>query len=111
MSTKNDRVYPLTARFRVPYRHEHSEVAAKRGTSIKEFNEQFPTEDSSGAYHLKSRYGRAMTCPKCGKTGFYRVKGRKLGSAPGAPTRFILANTIFHKSDTPLPSWFFAIPS
>jgi len=85
------------------------EVAAMRYT-IKEFNEQFPTEDSCLEHIFKSRYGRGYTCPKCGKTGFYRVKGRKCWACAWCAHQIHpLANTIFHKSDTPLRSWFFAI--
>ena len=85
------------------------EGAAMRYT-IKEFNEQFPTEDACLEYIFKSRYGRQHTCPKCGKAGFYRVKGRKCWACAWCGHQIHpLANTIFRKSETPLRSWFFAL--
>lgn len=78
--------------------------------TIKEFNEQFPTEDACLEYIFKSRYGRQHTCPKCGKAGFYRVKGRKCWACAWCGHQIHpLANTIFRKSETPLRSWFFAL--
>ncbi len=61
----------------------------------------------------RTRYGDMRTCPKCHRyTKFHRIKSRKVyvcnNSKCGhhiAP----LANTIFHKSSTPLSAWFLAM--
>lgn len=61
---------------------------------------------------FQARLGEVTTCPACGVIGtkFYRVKARKCYECKHcgyqiSPT----AGTIFHKSDTPLTKWFFAI--
>ena len=49
-------------------------------------------------------------CPKCGKTGFYRVKGRRAYACASCGYQvYPTTNTIFHKSSTNLTDWFFAI--
>ena len=80
--------------------------------TIKQFNNDFPSEAVCLDTIFQNRYGDLTTCPKCGVTDtkFYRVKQRKCYACMHCghqlhPT----AGTIFHKSDTPLKSWFFAI--
>ena len=57
------------------------------------------------------RYGRLKICPKCGrKTKFHKVKDRKSYICQYCGyTLNPLANTIFHKSHTPLIKWFMAL--
>ncbi|MBI2853469.1 MAG: IS1595 family transposase [Chloroflexi bacterium] len=82
-----------------------------RNYTIKDFNRQFPDEDTCLEFLKKARWPKGVTCPKCRKiTKFYRIANRKVYScefcgAHVSPT----AGTIFHKSDTPLRSWFHAI--
>ena len=79
--------------------------------TIKEFNNQFPTDDSCLEFLLKARYPKGITCPTCQKeTKYYKREGRKVYACEFcghsvSPT----AGTIFHKSDTPLRSWFYAM--
>lgn len=78
--------------------------------TIKEFQEQFPNDDVCLNYIFESKYGKDYPCPICGKGKFYRIKKRKCYACANCghqlhPT----AGTIFHKSETKLTKWFFAI--
>ncbi len=79
--------------------------------TIKDFEKQFPTDDSCLEFLLNARYPQGVTCPKCQKiTPHYRIKERKVYSCQNCGTQVSpTANTIFHKSSTPLRSWFHAI--
>lgn len=70
--------------------------------SIKQFRKDFPSEESCLDYIFKLRFP--------GIPGnWYKVKGRKCYADTIGFQVHPLANTIFHKSDTPLTLWFFAI--
>jgi len=60
---------------------------------------------------FQKRYGHLEYCPRCAvQTKFYRIKARKYYKCPHCAFElYPLANTIFHKSETPLTKWFFAI--
>jgi transposase len=78
--------------------------------TVKDFNADFQTEADCLAFVFKMRYPNGATC-KCGKKGcFYPIKKRKCYCCSHcgyqiSPT----AGTIFHKSETPLRSWLFAM--
>ncbi|MBI2854235.1 MAG: IS1595 family transposase [Chloroflexi bacterium] len=79
--------------------------------AIKHFDQQFPSDDACLDFLFKSRYPKGVFCPNCQKvTNHYRIAKRKVYCCEFcghtiSPT----AGTIFHKSDTPLRSWFHAI--
>lgn len=79
--------------------------------SIKDFNLQFPSDEACLEQLFQQRYGKFENCPKCKKTfRFYKVKERKCYECGEcgfqiSPT----AGTIYHKSDTDLKLWFYAI--
>lgn len=79
--------------------------------TIKDFEKQFPNEDVCLDFLFKARYPKGVHCQKCDKvTPHYRIANRKVYSCQFcgyhiSPT----AGTIFHKSETPLKSWFHAI--
>ena len=79
--------------------------------TIKNFREQFPTDDACLEFLLKARFPQGITCPKCQKiTPHYRIANRKVYSCQFCGSQVSpTANTIFHKSNTPLRSWFHAI--
>ena len=80
--------------------------------TIKQFNEEYPDDDACLDAIFKERYGDVTICPHCGviDTKFYRVKGRKCYSCMHCGYQLHpLAETVFHKSSTPLKSWFYAI--
>ncbi len=82
-----------------------------RPFTIKQFNEQYPTDDACLDAIFKNRYGTLRRCPDCTKrTKFYRVKHRKCYACQLCGYQLHpLADTIFHKSETPLKNWFYAI--
>src|ERR1700683_451792 len=61
---------------------------------------------------FKQRYGKIPACPKCGvaKPEYYRVRSKKVFECKDCGFQISpLANTIFHKSETSLKSWFYVI--
>jgi transposase len=80
--------------------------------TIAMFNKDFPNDDVCLDTIFQNRYGDVTICPKCGvvDTKFYRVTGRKCYACMHCGYQLHpLAQTIFHKSDTPLKSWFYAM--
>ncbi|MDP3723040.1 MAG: IS1595 family transposase [Candidatus Omnitrophota bacterium] len=79
--------------------------------TIKDFNAQYPDDTACLKAIFKNRYGALRICLGCDKrTTFYRVKERKCYACQYCGYQLhSLADTIFHKSDTPLKSWFYAI--
>ncbi|HUD06631.1 MAG TPA: IS1595 family transposase [Candidatus Saccharimonadales bacterium] len=79
--------------------------------TIDNLHKEFPNDDACLDYIFQSRYGHLEYCPNCGVfTKFYRIKTRKYYKCPHCAFElYPLANTIFHKSDTPLTKWFHAI--
>jgi transposase len=79
--------------------------------TIKKFNEKFPNDDACLQFIFEARWPNGVFCPKCQRaTKHYKKAGIKFyacefcgnGVAP-------LSGTIFHKSDTSLRSWFYAM--
>lgn len=80
--------------------------------TVKQFRQDFPNDDVCLDVIFQNRYGDVKTCPGCGVIGtkFYRVTGRKCYACMHCGYQLHpLAQTIFHKSSTPLTDWFFAI--
>ncbi len=79
--------------------------------TIKDFNQQFPTDDTCLDFLFKARYPQGVSCPNCQKiTKYYKRAGVKVYACEFcghsvSPT----ADTIFHKSATTLRSWFYAM--
>ena len=79
--------------------------------TLDTLNKEFPNDDVCLDFIFQKRYGHLEYCPRCAvKTRFYRIKTRKYYKCPHCAFElYPLANTIFHKSETPLTKWFFAI--
>jgi transposase-like protein len=79
--------------------------------TIKDFDKQFPTDDACLEFLFKARFPEGAFCEKCQKiTPHYRIVSRKVFSCQFCGTHISpTANTIFHKSETPLRSWFHAM--
>lgn len=79
--------------------------------TVKDFRKQFPNDDVCLEWLKNYLYPDGIHCINCDKvTPHYRVKGRKSYSCQFCghhvhPT----ADTIYHKSSTPLTDWFYAI--
>lgn len=79
--------------------------------TITEFRRTYPTEASCLRALFEEKQGVISVCPKCQrKTKFYRLKRRKAYSCEWCRHKIdVLAGTIFHKSRTPLKSWFYIL--
>lgn len=80
--------------------------------TIDTLHEQFPNDDACLDYMFQKQYGSLPACLKCGVINpkYYRVRGRKCYECNDCGYQLSpLANTIFHKSETPLTKWFYAI--
>lgn len=78
--------------------------------TIKDFNAKYPSDNACLNEIFKNRYGSLKKCPNCKtEAKFFRVKNRKCYACQCGHQLHPLANTIFHKSDTSLRNWFFAI--
>jgi transposase len=79
--------------------------------TIKDFEKQFPTDDACLDFLKEARFPKGIYCPKCQKiTTHYRIAKRKVYSCEFCASHVSpTAGTIFHKSNTPLRSWFHAI--
>jgi transposase-like protein len=79
--------------------------------TIKDFQADFPDDDKCLEWLKDYLYPDGIKCPTEGKvTPHHRIKKRKVYSCElcghhVSPT----ANTIFHKSSTPLTLWFYAV--
>lgn len=79
--------------------------------TFKQFEAQFPDDDTCLESIFQNRYGDLKECPSCHKeTNFTKVSDRKCYACQWCSYQIHpLADTIFHKSETSLKSWFFAI--
>jgi transposase len=79
--------------------------------TIKDFQTLFPDDDACLDYLRHQLYPEIIQCENCGRDArHYRIKTRKVYGCEHcghqiSPT----ADTIFHKSSTPLTLWFYAI--
>jgi len=75
-------------------------------------HQQFPDHDTGLKYMFQKLYGDLKACPKCGVVNpkFHRVRSKKVYECQECGYQISpLANTIFHKSETTLNKWFYAI--
>lgn len=77
----------------------------------KEFEALFPDEDTCLIMIFEKRYNGWNVCPDClKKSKFHKVTNRKCFACQGCGFQVHpLAGTIYHKSSTPLRTWFYAI--
>lgn len=79
--------------------------------TLKDFNRDFPTDDACLEHIKNARWPDGIHCAKCDAiTSHHRIEGRKVYSCSGCGSHVSpTAGTIFHKSSTPLRTWFYAI--
>lgn len=78
--------------------------------TIKQFQQEFPTDNVCLDYIFAQKYGKSPKCPKCSKKGFSKVSERKCYACNWCGYQIHpVAGTIFHKSRTPLTLWLYAI--
>jgi transposase-like protein len=78
---------------------------------LSDFQEQFPDNRACLDFLFKQRWPNGGTCPECAKKDcFHPLENRRSYSCAWCGYQlYPTAGTIFHKSTTPLVSWFFAI--
>lgn len=75
-----------------------------------EFQKMFSTDHKCWNYLVKKQWPRGYKCPKCGYHHSYFQQKRKLFECKKCRYQAsVTANTIFHKTRTPLKKWFWAI--
>ncbi len=79
--------------------------------SLLQFTKQFPDDAACLDYIFDQRHPDGGKCVKCEKVDtFYRVEGRRCYSCANCGHQIHpCEGTIFHKSSTPLRTWFFAM--
>ncbi len=81
-----------------------------KNINFLEFQKLFSTERKCEKYLYKKRWKNGFSCPRCSNKRYYSLPKRKLYQCKkcGYQTS-ITANTIFHRTRTPLRKWFWAI--
>lgn len=77
--------------------------------TYQELQAWFPDNASCVAYLAELRWGQGFSCPKCGFEASWKTgTGQRMCRVCGRKTS-VTAGTIFHRSHTPLSTWFAAI--
>lgn len=79
--------------------------------TIQDFNTKYPNEEVCVEEIFNQRFSHLTECPRCKNLfKYYKVTDRKCYACQFCGNQIHpLANTIFHKSETPIKSWFYAI--
>lgn len=80
--------------------------------TITQFNQRFPDDDACLHEVFLNRNENMTACYNCGvaEPKYYKVRNRKCYECKDCGNQLHpLADTIFHKSSTPLKQWFYAI--
>lgn len=78
--------------------------------SLPEFHRLFPDETACEAYLAVLRWPEGFVCPSCGGTKAIHYADRAMWFCPACRTQtYLTAGTIFHKSHTPLLTWFYGV--
>ena len=79
--------------------------------TLKQFDSQFPDDAACLEYIKVARWPSGIFCEKCQRvTKHHRITTKKVYSCDYCGTQVSpMADTIFHKSATPLRSWFHAM--
>lgn len=92
--------------------NRYQTVPKQQKYTMKDFDREFPNEDACLEYVKEKRFpGGEVFCLKCYITRkHYRVAGRTSYACHACGNHvYPLAGTIFHKSTTPLRTWFLVI--
>lgn len=78
--------------------------------TIKMFRTDYNTNEKCLRAIFNNRYGKNFECPKCQTKGkWYLIESRKRFDCSCGYGIYPLSGTIFHKSETPLKDWFYAL--
>ena len=78
--------------------------------TVREFNALYGDETKCGQQLSRQRWPEGFRCPRCGGGSRGYMAARRVHECAGCSYQCsVTAGTIFHKTRTPLPSWFWAI--
>ena len=78
--------------------------------NLIEFTKRFQTEEQCREFLFKLRWPEGFICPKCSNTDYYKIRSRHLYHCSKCGHQAsVTANTIFHRSHTPLTKWFVTV--
>lgn len=78
--------------------------------TVQEFRSLFGAEELCGEQLTRQRWPEGFECPRCGGPSRGYMSGRRVHECAGCGYQCsVTAGTIFHKTRTPLTSWFWAI--
>ena len=79
-----------------------------KSPTLRQFLDQFPTEDACLEHLMRIRFDDRHDCSKCGRNAhFYRVKARKVYSCEYCGNQVApMCGTPFERTRTPLRDWF-----
>jgi len=82
-----------------------------KAPTLRQLQEQFPTEDACLDHLFRVRFGHDFTCPGCGREARYtRVKARRSYQCQWCAHQvYPTADTPFDRTRTPLRDWFFVM--
>lgn len=82
-----------------------------KSLSLRDFQKQFPTEDSCLDHLFQVRYGKDFACPKCERPAKYsRVSGRRSYQCQWCANQvYPTAGTPFDRTRTSLRDWFYVM--
>lgn len=80
-------------------------------TNVRQFFQQFPTDEACLEHLFNVRFGQGHECPKCERSAkWYRLKSEQAFSCQWCGHHIHpMVGSIFEKSRTPLQLWFYAI--
>jgi len=82
----------------------------KAAVSFTEFARRFQTEEKCREFISQLRWPNGFACPKCEYDRFSYITTRHLYHCLRCNHQAsVIANTIFHRSHTPLTKWFIAV--
>ena len=77
--------------------------------TYQEFQAWFPDEDACVEYLARLRWPEGFVCPVCGGSKAWRTAAKSWMCAACGRKTSVSAGTIFHRSHTPLSTWFAAV--
>lgn len=80
-------------------------------TNVRQFFQQFPTDEACLEHLFNVRFGQGHVCPKCEREAkWYRLASEQAYSCQWCGHHLHpMVGSIFEKSRTPLQLWFYAI--
>ncbi|MEM1234714.1 MAG: IS1595 family transposase [Pseudomonadota bacterium] len=80
-------------------------------TNVRQFFQQFPSDEACLEHLFNVRFGQGHECPKCKRAAkWYRIKAEQAFSCQWCGHHIHpMVGSIFEKSRTPLQLWFYAI--